>query len=198
MKRYFDLKVLTSLLAITILFAYCKKGDTGATGATGAAGTAGAAGAAGATGAQGPKGDTGTANVIYSNWLTVTFAPDTVRNGVELDTLGFFADISALKLDTSILSHGEIKVYLNLGTSDDPYVVPLPYFDVYSGISITPAFLLHDISLYGNADASTIDDSGNTYQQYRYILIPGGTTGKRIEPNWKNYKEVKAFYHLKD
>ena len=26
MKRYFDLKVLTSLLAITILFAYCKKG----------------------------------------------------------------------------------------------------------------------------------------------------------------------------
>jgi hypothetical protein len=190
MKRYFDLKVLTSLLAITILFAYCKKGDSGATGA------AGAAGAAGATGSQGPKGDTGTANVIYSEWLSVAFAPDTTHTGSTIDTLGYFADIAAAKLDTNILNRGEIKVYFNENTNISPAVFPLPYYD--GSVSISTLFLPDHIQLFSNIDVSSFKSGDSTYFQYRYILIPGGTSGKRAEPNWKDYNAVKAFYNIKD
>ena len=131
MKTTFDFKVLTFLLAITIMFASCKKGDTGATGAAGATGTAGD------TGVQGPKGDTGTANVIYSAWINVKFSPVTSQNGLVLDTTGFTADISAQKLDTNILAQGEMKVYLNLGTASDPYIVPVPYDNTSSGATIS-------------------------------------------------------------
>ncbi len=196
--NYFG-KIFMPLLAITLLFAYCKKGDTGP------AGPAGPAGSAGAAGSQGPKGDTGTANVIYSAWLDVTFAPDTVHTptGVgtafTIDTLGFFADIPAAKLDSVMLATGEMKVYLNLGSSSNSAVVPLPYFDVYSGASISPAFLINDISLYADFDASSRTQSGVKSRQYRYILVPGGVLGGRlVKPNWKDYNAIKTFFGIKD
>ncbi len=194
MKRYFDLKVLTTLLAITVLFAYCKKGDTGATGATGPAGAAGAAGATGS------KGDTGTANVIYSPWLNLTFADTSTDNNGVLDTLSFFyVDINAPKLDTSILSTGDMKVYVNIGTPANSEILPLPYFDA-NGNSIQPIFFSHGIELQSTFDASTFTDSTGAYnQQYRYIIIPGSVlSGKQAHPDWKDYKAVKAFYHIKD
>jgi hypothetical protein len=154
----------------------------------------------GATGSQGPKGDTGTANVIYSNWLDVTYAADTIHNGTTIDTIGFYANVAASKLDSSILARGEIKVYLNLGTSSDPTVVPLPYFDVYTGVSISPAFQIQNIFLYADVDASTVTQNGSKYLQYRYILVPGSVPGNIIArpPNWNNYKEVQAYFGLKD
>ncbi|MDQ6845768.1 MAG: collagen-like protein, partial [Bacteroidota bacterium] len=119
------------LFLITIVFANCKKGDTGP---AGPAGANGANGATGPTGPQGPKGDTGTANVIYSPWLDVAFLADTVHNGTIIDTLGYYAHIAAAKLDTNILARGEMKVYLNLGSAATPHVVPLPYFDIYTNV----------------------------------------------------------------
>ncbi len=188
MKRYFDLKVLTALFAITILFAYCKKGDTGATGATGPAGPAGAAGAAGATG---PKGDTGTANVMYSSWLNLSFTADS--------SIGYYTDLTVPGIDTSMLSTGEMKVYINVNTPQEPVILPLPYFDA-TGSSVQPLFFLQGIELQASFDASTYtDSSGAVYQQYRYILIPGGVlTGKQAHPDWKDYNAVKSFYHIKD
>src|SRR3954447_10162549 len=127
MKRntYLGLPIL--FLAITLLSTHCKKGDTGPAGPAGPQGPQGEQGQMGGTGPQGPKGDTGTANVIYSEWLDVTYAPDTLHNGTAIDTLGFFADITATKLDSLILANGEIKVYLNLGSAANANVVPLPY-----------------------------------------------------------------------
>jgi hypothetical protein len=200
MKRNSNLNFSAVLIAITLLFAYCKKGDTGPAGPAGPQGPQGEQGANGANGAQGPKGDTGTANVIYSSWLDVTFTADTVHNGTVIDTIGFYANIEAAKLDSAILAQGEIKVYLNVGTSSDPFVYPLPYFDVYSGISVSPAFLINDIYLYADANASTVTQNGEKYLQYRYILIPGGTPGDLVvhQPDWNNYQEVKAYLGLKD
>ena len=184
------------LLAITMIVTSCsKEGATGPAGSTGPQGPAGPAGSAGAA---------GTANVIYSQWLDVAFLPDTIHNGTAIDTIGFFADIAATKLDSSIVAGGEIKVYLNLGSAVDPFVAPLPYFDVYSGISVTPTFSVQDISLYSNVDASSVTQGGVKYLQYRYILIPGGTTalptsvnGKK-GINWNDYNQVKAYLGLKD
>src|SRR5215212_3526631 len=101
-----------SLIVVTLFFA-CKKGDTGPAGPAGPTGPAGANGTNGAAGAQGPKGDTGVANVIYSAWTdTTTWNADTVMTGSTIDTIGYFATITAPKLDLTILNTGEIKVYV--------------------------------------------------------------------------------------
>ena len=187
----------TLLLAITLIFASCQKGDTGPAGPAGPAGTPGAPGA---TGSQGPKGDTGTANVIYSEWLDVAFTADTVKTGNIIDTLGFFAEIPAPKLNNDILSQGEMKVYVNAGTSAEPNVFPLPYFDVYTFLSINVSFSLELISLYADADFSTFTQNEQKFLQYRYILIPGGVTAAPVTNtiDWNDYKQVKRFLGLKD
>jgi hypothetical protein len=199
MKAKSSLTLLASLVLITFIFTQCQKGDVGP---AGPAGPAGAAGAAGSTGSTGPKGDTGTANVIYSPWLDVPyFGLDTVHNtDGTIDTVLWGANIPANKLTQAILTSGEIKVYVNVGTSTTPNIVPLPYFDVYSFVSINPVFSLQKIFLYSDIDAGTYTESGQKYQQYRYILIPGSVPGRLSKPavNWNNYNEVKAYLGLTD
>lgn len=179
-------KILPLLFLVAIVFANCKKGDTGPAGATGVNG------ANGSTGPQGPKGDTGTANVIYSQWLDVDFLPDTLHNGNVIDTIGFYANVAAPKLDSLMISKGEMKVYINLGSLADPFVAPLPYFDVYSGISLSPTFSIQNIFIYSNADASTVTQNNVKYLQYRYVLIPGGVGGVAAHTDWNDYNQVKA------
>ena len=191
MKRNY-LRLLVILFATTLFLANCKKGDPGEPGA------AGQNGAQGPAGPQGPKGDAGTANVIYSDWLDVAFLPDTVHTGNTIDTIGFYSTISAPKLDMDMLSKGEMKIYVNLNSAADPAISVLPYFDVYSNISITPTFLLQEIDLYSNINPGTVTESGTKYLQYRYILIPGSTKAARKMVDLSNYNEVKKFYGLKD
>lgn len=194
------------LLALPLFFSSCSKtGPTGPAGAQGPAGPTGAAGAAGTAGATGAQGNTGTANVIYSNWLDVAFQADTATNpttGV-LDTLGYSAGIPAPQLVDSILNKGEVKVYLNLYNSDTATIVALPFTTSLRGILINPYFSNGLISLGANADASTYLDprDGKKYLQYRYVLIPGGTAAGRNPKgtiNWNNYAEVKKYLGLKD
>jgi hypothetical protein len=195
MKAKSSLTLLASLVLITFIFTQCQKGDAGP------AGAAGPAGPAGPSGSTGPKGDTGTANVIYSPWLDVTYAADTVHNGASIDTVGFYATITALKLTNAILTNGEIKVYLNLQTAATPDIVPLPYYDVYTNININPDFSLQKIFLYSDINASTFTSSGQKLLQYRYILIPGSVpSGRLAKPavDWNNYNEVKAYLGLTD
>jgi hypothetical protein len=41
--------------------------------------------------------------------------------------------------------------------------------------------------------------NGVKYQQYRYILIPGGAEARKAAGiDWNDYKQVKAYLHLKD
>lgn len=192
MKRNYS-QLFVILFAITLILSNCgKKGDPGAQG------PAGQNGAPGPSGPQGPKGDAGTANVIYSDWLDVAFLPDTVHSGSTIDTIGFYSNITASKLDIDMLSKGEMKVYVNLNSATDPAISALPYFDVYTNISITPTFLLQTINLYSNIDPSTVTENGTKYLQYRYILIPGGTKAARKMVDLNNYNEVKKFYGLRD
>lgn len=194
MKRIFcSVKAPLLFLAVALLMASCgKDGSTGPKGDTGATGPAGPAG---------PKGDDGTANVIYSDWLTVAFKPDTVHDTQgAIDTLGFYADIDIAKLDETLISTGELKVYLNFNTPADPVVTSLPYFDVYSGLNITATFFTGGVELYSNGDASTwTDNSSNLRWQYRYVLIPGGTAARKAKTvDMSDYKAVKAWLGLKN
>lgn len=179
------------LLALPLFFASCAK--EGPAGPAGPQGPAGPTGAAGAAGAAGTKGDPGTANVIYSHWLDVTYS-------LTADSSALIAEIPAPELVDSILNSGTMKVYFNLNNVDTSYVVSLPYTTL-NGIQITPYFSNGLITLEANANAGTYTENGKKYFQYRYVLIPGSTAAGR-RPNggidWNNYAEVKKYLGLKD
>jgi hypothetical protein len=97
-----------------------------------------------------------------------------------------------------MLSSGEIKVYMNLNTADDPVVFPLPYFD--GAVIINPIFFTDTIALISTADASTVTEDGDTFLQYRYVLIPGAVlaANQGSNVNLDNYADVKRLFRIKD
>ena len=176
------------MLAVALMTTACKKGDDGPKGEKGDKGDAGAQGT---PGSKGDKGDPGTANVSYSAWLDLAFAKDSASGD-------FFAQIKEAKVTDNLLSTGEIKVFVNLGTPATKVVAPLPFVDVVDGVQINPLFAVGIIQIGANGNASTVvDQNGNKRRQYRYVLIPGGTAVRR-NVNWNNYEEVKALLGLKD
>ncbi|RFM35638.1 collagen-like triple helix repeat-containing protein [Chitinophaga silvisoli] len=194
MKRIFC-SVNASLLLLAVALCMFSCGKDGKTGPQGDPGPTGPAGP------TGPKGDAGTANVIYSDWLTVAFLPDTIHNtDGTIDTIGFYADIDIAKLDATLISTGEMKVYLNLNTPDDPVVTPLPYTNIYSGWNILATFFTGGVELYANGDAGTWTDGNSKLRwQYRYVLVPGGTEARKAKTvDMSDYKQVKAWLGLKD
>lgn len=182
-----------------------KDGATGATGPAGPQGPAGPAGGAGANGAAGPAGATGTANVIYSDWLGLGYGGPI--NPANYADTPYVAVITVPKLVDSILSKGEIRVYMNWGTRANADVVPLPLYDpIYFpaplvALAINPDFYLNEIDLSSNYNMSSArTTAGDTVRQYRYILIPGGVKSGRYNNavDWNDYKQVKAYLGLKD
>jgi len=187
------LQLLSFILSMALIMTIVSCGKEGPAGATGPAGPAGPQGP---SGPAGPAGATGTANVIYSDWLDVTFQPQKDTNG---DTLSWQASITAAKLDANILSKGEIKVYVNLNTPTSPTVVSLPIDPFVWNAIISPIYEIGKITLVGDADYSTFTQNNVKSLQYRYILIPGGTTARTSNQiNWKDYKQVQAYLGLKD
>lgn len=184
------LPLALAMAVVTLIISCSKTGPAGPKGDTGPAGPAGASGPAGPAGAPGA---TGTANVMYSDWIAVTWKADTTMTGTVIDTVGWYTDIAAPKLDTAILNRGEIKTYFNLSTNAaTPFVVPLPYFD--GGLIINAYYFPQTVELY--ASRRIIDGL-----KVRYILIPGGTharTANGSAVNWKDYNAVKTYLGLKD
>lgn len=174
------------MLAMAVAVTSCSKdGDTGP------AGPAGEVGPEGPGGPAGEKGDTGVANVIYSDWLDVTFSLDTAAGS-------YFVDIDAPKLTADVIATGLVKTYINIGTSADPVVMSLPYNS--STIIIREYLLEGFIELLSNANMSTYTaEDGTKSGQVRYVIIPGGTaarTSKAID--WNDYAQVKAYMGWKN
>lgn len=172
------------LLAFILLITACSK-----EGPAGPAGPVGPQGPTGTTGSQGPKGDTGTANVIYSAWLDVTFR-------INQDSSAFIATIPAVRLTNPILTSGVVKVYLNLSTAATPVIVPLPYFD--GDFIINTRYSSQTIQIIANDNFSTVlNQAGAKVFQFRYVIMPGGTTA-RSTVDLNNYEEVKKYYNIPD
>jgi hypothetical protein len=173
-----------SLIVMFSLFIFvaCQKGDTGPEGPAGPAGPAGP---------SGPAGPAGAANVIYSDWLDVEFLPTE-------DSSNWTAVISAEALTAEMLNQGEIKVYVNLNSPDDPFVFPLPYFD--GAIIINPVFFTDSILLVSTVDAGTfLDSAGAKIAQYRYVMIPGSQVASiPANLNLDKYADVKNYFKLED
>ena len=186
-----QLPFVLGMALITIIISCSKEGPAGP------AGAAGPVGPQGPSGPAGPAGQPGTANVIYSDWLDVPF--QVVKNSAG-DTLSWQGSITASRLDANILSKGEIKVYVNLNTAASPTVVALPIDPFVFGFIISPVFQVGKITLIGDDDWGTdVNSSNQKIFQYRYILIPGGTTARTSNAiNWNDYKQVQAYLGLKD
>ncbi|OMP76172.1 hypothetical protein BW716_26190 [[Flexibacter] sp. ATCC 35208] len=157
-------------------------------------------GATGPAGPAGPAGDSSSGTVIYSEWLDVTYKPDTIHNANgSIDTIGFYAIIEAPKLTQALLSTADVKVYVNTNDASDPVIFPLPY-NARSGIYIDVTAYTQKIQLYSNANVgTTLANDGKKYQQYRYMIVPGNTEARSAASvNWSDYAEVKAKLGLKD
>ena len=189
MKHSFLRSSYVLVFTAALLFTACKKGDTGP------AGEKGDAGEKGSTGATGATGKNGSANVIYSEWIDVTFnAVDTSYEGV----------IDAPKIVDSIVQKGEVKVYWNINTPAAPTIVALPFAD--NGLIFgVKDFLIFPIIQSGNIFlestynvSSRTASTGEKIFQFRYVIIPGGVTARTATIDWNDYSQVKAYLGLKD
>ena len=178
MKHVFSVLSVTCIAFFTIFLSTtntgCKKGDDGA------------------------KGDTGTANVMFSPWLDVDYDPTLNNAG---DTVIWFGTIPAPKLTKAILDSGVVKVYINIGSSADPLIFPLPITDLYALTNISQLgmyFTVGNIELYCDIDAGTVTSGGVKQGQYRYVIIPGGVPTGRSAVNWNDYKAVQKLYNIPD
>ena len=175
-------------------------------GACGKDGETGPAGAKGDTGAAGPAGTPGkdaTSGIIYSDWLDVSFTAvkeetDDNGNGV-LDTIFFGAQIEAEKITDEILSTGDVRVFINTYSDAEKDIAPLPYVSPVTGATISPSFSTGLITLLANGPFNTFTDGTLKFQQYRYVIVPGGAEARKASGiDWNDYKQVKAYLHLKD
>jgi hypothetical protein len=92
MKHMFLKSVTSLVLVISVMLAACSKGDTGPAGEQGEKGDAG------------PTGKTGSANVIASDWLSVTYSAASDSTGG--------AAIEVPKLTDSIVRFGAVKTWV--------------------------------------------------------------------------------------
>jgi hypothetical protein len=189
MKHMFLRSTYALVVTVALLFTACKKGDTGP------AGEKGDTGEKGTTGATGSTGKAGSANVIYSDWIDVTFnAVDTSYEGV----------ITAPRIVDSIIQKGEVKVYWNINTPASPTIVTLPFADngLIFGLKdflVFPIIQSGSIFLESTYNVSSRTAStGEKIFQFRYVIIPGGAAARTATVNWDDYNQVKAYLGLKD
>ncbi|WP_157491673.1 collagen-like triple helix repeat-containing protein [Maribacter thermophilus] len=203
MKTFKFTKQLLSLLFISSMLIACSKEDgedgaIGPQGPQGEQGIPGEDGADGADGEQGEKGDTGTANVIYSGWITSGFEANILDDSATFD-------IEAPSLTQEIIDEGAVLVY-GRTTGIDSDVLPLPIY-----IPTTHESYYHRLEGVGQIQIRVVtDDSsliGSTlFSDYRYILIPGGVeasngiggiTGKSsTDYSNMSYEEIVAQFNI--
>lgn len=192
---------LVAVIAVTIAMVSvisCKKGDTGPAGPAGPAGTAGPTGP---TGAPGPTGQSGNANVMAYDYFPqngIDLSQAKPNNGFELDFL--------VENDTLDISAWFVYLFKN------PAWFAVPGESWYDSSSYTFTNGYFDVAApYDTAFFVVTRPSGpgGIYDGIRIvrILLSGITNitdgtrssgDRRGLPNidFRNYEEVKKYYHL--
>lgn len=191
MKHSFLRLTVVAFTASMFLMACSKEGDTGTPGEQGEPGPAGPQGPQGPPGA---KGADGTANVYYSDWLSVTYNEVLVDD--DDNPLAFQATINAPKIVDSILHKGSVIVYINFGTAQTPSINSIPLTDWIFGFWINANIELGKIVLQSSEQVNTTT-TAPIYFQYRYVIIPGGKSVNN-SVDWKDYNQVKLALKIDD
>lgn len=150
----------------------------------------------GVAGTNGVDGAPGSANVIYSAWITTPTAATETVDG----TYGMSTTINAPELSNDILSKGTILVYMSFGTG----AYTLPYTSTAGTFvnTITAISSLQKIKLFRFKHANDGTTVGlPTTLTWRYILIPGGvaaTTSKTAKLDYAkmSYEEICARFNI--
>ncbi|RDY59901.1 collagen-like protein [Flagellimonas nanhaiensis] len=198
-----------AILFIGSLIASCsaedgETGPAGPQGPQGEQGPAGANGADGAQGEQGEQGDPGTANVMYSDWIDTELG-----NNIVGASASFVID--APDIDEDMLDFGTILVYARrTDVSLGSLVYPLP---VVFGAARQQSYYFRAqdgeirISVATNEEGESAGD-GSFLEQYRYVLIPGGTPvtsgppgglgSKAVDYSKMTYEQVAKHFNFEE
>lgn len=147
-------------------------------------------------GDQGPKGDSAIANVYYSPWMSL----DTGWYYSDATQTSWYRIVRDSKIDSSMISTGDLHVYWNVNTVASPVVYNVPY--VIDTFYIRPYFARGGFLLESNVNDAISDPSTGT-GYYRYVLVKGSVkTGARTTGgspvDWSDYSAVKAYLNIKD
>lgn len=183
-----------ALLVSAVMFISC----------TGEDGAIGPAGAKGDTGAKGDKGDAGTANVIYSPWLSF---PAITVNTATVKAFTF----DAPQITQEVIDKGTILVYGKPASGTT--IQPLPYVSYWvengsvvgmidNSINFEPQKFTFSRVFMGDIKTVPIRFANSTssfFDKIRYVIIPGGVpTGRQAAVDYNNYEAVKKYYNLAD
>lgn len=198
-------KQVFSLIFLVSLFLACSKED-GQDGAIGPAGPQGEQGITGANGAdgmdgeQGEQGETGTANVLFSDWIASEF------NGISAAELSeqllVSLGLSDFNTDQDLMMiYGRHSVNaLNFDILQLPYELTsqneIYRYRLSEGSGFT-ALYIENTTTDGGTNLFTYFDD------YRYIIIPGGnaTSGKSsnsIDYTKMSYKEIVTHLNISE
>lgn len=190
MKNSFKLLLIT-FLAIGLTSAACE-------GPTGSDGPQGPQGEQGPEGPQGPQGETGTANVIYSDWMNIAW------NLVDGPTRKHMYVEESRVVEEEFMATGTLLMYLKLETPEDIVIAALPFTNrtdnlfYVIGKAASGEGLEGIIMVLVATDSSTpVQSDWNDYQ-VRYVMIPGGVPAKMKDDFLKDYEAVKEYYGIPD
>ncbi len=198
--------LLFVLAAAALFLSSC--GKDGAVGPQGPIGPSGATGPTGPTGTTGATGAKGTANVIYSNWFTLS--PKTYKKDTVFTTWHIYADTAIAGFTQTVLDKGTVLVYgklvgYNPTIWPTDQVSPMPITITYIEGSTTYTDVWSALATPGNLRIDFVDNQNlygsiSSAHQYRYVIIPGAQLAAAVKNhvNLKNYGEVKQAFNLKD
>jgi hypothetical protein len=179
-----------SIIAIATVFFACSKGDNGATGPAGPTGSTGATGAVGATGATGGTGAQGNANVTGQTFTTTSAS-------WAYNSPNWQAGFVVAALDTDILRHGAVEIYMSTNAGDDWTALP---FTLYGTIAdylamYTTGLTSVQIDWAYNLATSSGSDPNTYYSaptiEWNVVCIAPATILLHPTTNWKNAAEVQ-------
>lgn len=167
-----------TLFLSLILLSACKEGPPGP---------------AGEKGSQGEKGDTGSANVVYGGWVNMDVASFWYTVSTNIWEASFAANLSQEQLDKGVL-----LVYGKDNTAGGT-VKLLPY-NPSSALTVQSAYRLNRVvvqQIYYTTRPAAYTNQG--FQQFRYVLVPGGVPGSRKAAlDYTDYEAVKKTYNIPD
>ena len=176
------------------------EGPQGPQGEQGEQGPEGPQGPQGEQGEQGPEGPPGTANVMYSAWIP--FNTNNWKKVTEFGRETQLFEITESLITNDILNSGLVYVYIKFGGAPQPR--PLP-FTGYVLSTTKEQHLWYRLVLgkivivFHNLNEETDPGTFGSGNQYRYIIIPGGTpipANGRADLRKLSYEEMCERYNI--
>jgi hypothetical protein len=177
------------------------QGDQGPQGPQGPQGDQGVQGGQGPQGPQGEQGPSGTANVMYSAWTS--FIAAGWQQVTEFSRITQLYDIAEPLINNNIINSGIVMVYVRFGGSSAPR--PLPFTGYITSTSKEQHLWFRLVQgklvlAFHNLNENTNPGTFGTGNQYRYIIIPGGTLipsgGRVVDLRTLSYEELCQRYNI--